>query len=359
METLEDYAYDLPPELIAQEPSLLRTASRLLVLDRSGAGVEHRGFEDLPSYLGPNDVLVMNNTKVIPARLEAQRASGGKVELFLLEPANRTPHGDRPPPSEGGASWIALAKPSSRLKVFEQLELCRGGRATLAEFRGGGEWLVRFDDVDGAPGLLERGRMPLPHYIQRERVTDSRDHLDRERYQTVYADVDGAVAAPTAGLHFTQELLATIAARQVQLAYLTLHVGVGTFAPVRAGDYRQHTMHEERYTMTPEAAHLINAARAAGGRIVAVGTTSARVLETVARDDGIVEAREGRTGIYIYPPYRFKAVDMLVTNFHLPRSTLLLLVSAFAERERMLETYRLAVENRYRFYSYGDAMLIL
>jgi S-adenosylmethionine:tRNA ribosyltransferase-isomerase len=229
----------------------------------------------------------------------------------------------------------------------------------LDEFLGGGEWFVSFEDIGGEEGLLARGRMPLPHYIRREWASDPNDELDRERYQTVYAAHDGAVAAPTAGLHFTPDVFDRLEAAGVRRVFLTLHVGVGTFAKVRKEDFRRHIMHEERYTLSQETATAINNARLKGGRIVAVGTTSARLLETLATKDGTVQPGSGSTGIYIYPPYRFKAVDALVTNFHLPRSTLLLFVSAFAGCERILAAYAEAVEQRYRFYSYGDAMLIL
>jgi S-adenosylmethionine:tRNA ribosyltransferase-isomerase len=351
LDTLADYDYTLPPELIAQVPADQRSSSRLLVIERGTGARRHAGFEDLPGLLRAGDVLVLNDTRVIPARLEARRATGGKVEIFLLEPAAGA--------SEAQRGWRALTKPSGRLKQGETLALVRGGRAVLERFLGGGEWTVSFEDVGGAGGLLARGRMPLPHYIERSWDADPRDSLDAERYQTVYAARDGAVAAPTAGLHFTPGLFERIEAAGVGRVFLTLHVGVGTFAPVRGEDYRRHVMHAERYTLSEEAAGAINGARAKGGRVVAVGTTSARVLETVAADDGTVRPGSGSTGIYIHPPYAFKGVDALVTNFHLPRSTLLLLVSAFAGRDNILAAYAEAVERRYRFYSYGDAMLIV
>jgi S-adenosylmethionine:tRNA ribosyltransferase-isomerase len=374
LETLKDYDYDLPPEMIAQVPAAQRAASRLLVLDRAGGAVRHARFCDLPGLLRPGDVLVLNDTRVIPARLEALRSTGGRVELFLLEPATGASepaagaggargaaagHTPRSSPPEPGRWWRALAKSSGRLKAGEALELVRGGRAVLEEFHGGGEWRVSFEGMGAGADLFEKGRMPLPHYIRREWASDPSDGLDRERYQTVYAARDGAVAAPTAGLHFTPEVFERLEAAGVERVFLTLHVGVGTFAPVREKDFRNHVMHAERYTLSEEAAAAVNAARRRGGRIVAVGTTSARVLETVAAEEGAVRPGSGSTGIYIHPPYRFRAVDALVTNFHLPRSTLLLLVSAFAGRERILGAYAEAVARRYRFYSYGDAMLIL
>jgi len=354
MNSLMDYDYDLPEELIAQIPAEERSRSRLLVLDRREDALRHGRFEDLTAFLRPNDLLVMNDTRVIPARIEARRATGGRVELFLLRPA---PEGEEEAPGE--FSWIVMAKPSGRLKEGEELALVRGGRARLRVFRGGGQWETAFIDVDGRSGLFERGRMPLPHYIKRSWESDERDSIDRARYQTVYAARDGAVAAPTAGLHFTPDLLETLRAAGVGTVFVTLAVGVGTFAPVRAEDFGSHVMHHEDYEISDATAAAINQTRRAGGRIVAVGTTSARVLETVASDNGLVEPGSGRTGIYIYPPYTFKAVDALITNFHLPRSTLLLLVSALAGRERILGAYAEAVTRGYRFYSYGDAMLIV
>jgi S-adenosylmethionine:tRNA ribosyltransferase-isomerase len=346
VETLVNYDYQLPKELIAQEPTPRRTGSRLLQLDRTTGSKRHGRFEDLPLFFRPGDVLVLNDTRVIPARIEATRKTGGRVELFLLE-------------RSGAEQWIVLAKPSGRLKALETLELVGGGFAHLDLFRGGGEWLVSFDGPGSREELFSLGRMPLPHYIERAGGADPRDSLDRERYQTVYAASDGAVAAPTAGLHFTESLLSAIEASGVVVVRLTLHVGIGTFAPVREEDFRKHKMHEERFVISERTADAVNRARRTGGRVVAVGTTSARVLETVARDDGIVEPGAGRTGIYIYPPYRFKAVDGLVTNFHLPKSTLLFLVSALAGRENIMAAYAEAVAERYRFFSYGDAMLIV
>ncbi len=354
MENLNDYDYTLPPDRIAQVPAPDRSASRLLVLRKETGEREHTVFGELSSYLRDGDTLVLNNTRVIPARIEASRRTGGQVELFLLEPGRE---GD----------WTVLAKPSGRLKEGERLNLRKGGEALLKRFCGGGEWEVSFEGIDSRDTLFSRGRMPLPHYIRREKGEDERDSLDRERYQTVYAARDGAVAAPTAGLHFTPELLDRLASIGVSTVFVTLHVGAGTFSPVREDDFRKHLMHEERYTLSEEAARSINETRSRGGRIVGVGTTAARVLETLANDEGIVFPGSGRTGIYIYPPYRFKALDALVTNFHLPRSTLLLLVSAFAQgegpdldgRRKILTAYEEAVRLGYRFYSYGDAMLIM
>jgi len=251
LETLKDYDYPLPRELIAQEPPARRSRSRLMVLDRKSGTRAHHFFEGLPRFLRSGDILVLNDTRVIPARIEARRETGGRVELFLLEPA------------AGGGAWIVLARPSGRLKPLETLRLVKGGRAVLEEFRGGGEWLASFSGVGGREGLFAQGRMPLPRYIRRQEGTDPRDGLDRERYQTVYASRDGAVAAPTAGLHFTDDLLGRIEDAGVLIVRVTLHVGAGTFAPVREEDFRRHSMHSERYSLSPAAAGEINAATAA------------------------------------------------------------------------------------------------
>jgi len=353
--TLADFDYHLPKELIAQVPAGERSASRLLVLDRSSGRIWHRTFGDLPGFLRPGDVLVLNDARVIPARIETLRRTGGKVELLLLAPLAGA---DGAGGLEACVTWVAMARPAARLQPGERLDLLAGGHARLLERRPTGEWEVSFSGIDGQ-GILGRGRMPLPHYIDRRWQADERDDLDRERYQTVYACRDGAVAAPTAGLHFTREILQDIESKGISIAYLTLTVGAGTFLPVREDDFANHVMHKEWFSVPAEAARTINAARQRGGRVVAVGTTSTRALESAADPDGMLSATEGWTGIFIYPPYRFKAVDVLATNFHLPRSTLLLLVAAFAGRERILEAYGEAVARGYRFFSYGDAMLIL
>ncbi|NLH47499.1 MAG: tRNA preQ1(34) S-adenosylmethionine ribosyltransferase-isomerase QueA [Myxococcales bacterium] len=345
---LARYDFDLPAELIAQHPAARRSASRLLVIPRERP-LEHRRFADLVELFRPGDVLVRNNTKVLPARLIGRRESGGRIELLLLAPAAGV--ADR---------WRAMARP---------------GRAMVpgAEFRFG-ELPVRIAarhpdgtvDVDflvPAGQLLEllarEGRMPLPPYIRREDSEDPRVLAeDRERYQTVYAKIPGAVAAPTAGLHFTPELFAQLAARGVTVADLTLHVGAGTFLPVRSATLDDHVMHAERYELPAAAAEAINRGRAAGGRIVAVGTTSARVLETLGESAGPLAAAQGETRLFIRPGRPWRIVDVLVTNFHLPKSTLLVLVCALAGTERLLAAYREAVAQGYRFFSYGDACWI-
>jgi len=343
--SISEYDYHLPEELIAQIPAEERSRSRLMLVDRSSRTLFHKQFCDLLFQLNSGDALVLNQTRVIPARIEACRKSGGKVEIFLLK-------------QTGEDQWEALTRPSSRLKEGETLDLSRGGSARLNEFIGQGIWAVHFTGLPETGGLDEIGRMPLPHYIRRNKSSDPRDTLDQERYQTVFGTKPGAVAAPTAGLHFTESLLQQISVRGVKVVKLTLHVGVGTFAPLREENYTRHRMHPEWFELTADSAEALNRIRDQGGRIVAVGTTSARVLETAAQEDGKLRPASGETRLFIYPPYRFKAVDLLLTNFHLPKSTLLLLVGAFIGREKLLSAYREAVEQKYRFYSYGDAMLL-
>ena len=348
---LSDFDYTLPERLIAQHPAARRDASRLMVLRRSGETIEHRAFSDLPEYLRPNDSLVLNDTRVIPARLIGTREeSGGKMELLLLH---------RHPDPDGNCVWDALARPGRRARPGARI-LFRTNRdeplvGTILAARPGLR-TVKFEGaVDVERALMEIGQVPLPPYIRRAPDRDE----DPMRYQTVYAKTDGAVAAPTAGLHFTEDLLDRVRARGVETLFVTLHVGVGTFAPVRAEPIETHRMHEEAFQIPSDVAETVNATRAGGGRIVAVGTTSVRVLETASGESGVVEETSGVTDLFIYPGYRFKAVDALVTNFHLPKSTLLMLVSAFTGRDLLFHAYREAIERSYRFYSYGDAMLVL
>jgi S-adenosylmethionine:tRNA ribosyltransferase-isomerase len=352
-----DFDFELPPELIAQHPSPERDQSRLLVLDRSTGRVAHHQFRDLLHYLRPGDILVLNNSKVIPARLRAVNVrTGGQFELLLLE-ENKV------------NDWWVMLKPGKRGRIGAQLALkdSQGqpvpARATVIEINTEGHRRLLFTGVkDLRERLDEWGEVPLPPYINRP----ANSVIDGRRYQTVFAQPAGSVAAPTAGLHFTEQLLDEIRARGVKTCFLTLHVGLGTFAPVKADDIAGHTMHEERYELSEATARTIEQARGAGGRVVAVGTTSVRVLEAVAAlHQGRLAPGGGRTRIFIHPPCEFKIVDSLLTNFHLPRSTLLMLVSAFAApiqtrgRETVLAAYREAVRERYRFFSYGDAMLIL
>jgi len=352
-----DFDFDLPAELIAQTPAAERDGSRLLVLHRKTGTVEHRHFPDLAGYLDPGDLLVLNNSRVIPARLHGVNPqTGGQFELFLIE-------------ETGLNDWWVLLRPGKRGRLGARIALLdRAGRptaivATVEEINPEGHRRMRFSGVvDLGTRLDDFGDIPLPPYIKR--AADG--NLDRSRYQTVFALPSGSVAAPTAGLHFTTAMLDALRARGVGTAFVTLHVGLGTFAPVKAETPSEHVMHEERYELGESAARAIRETRAAGGRVVAVGTTSVRVLESVAADhDGAVVACAGRTRIFLHPPARFRVVDTLLTNFHLPRSTLLMLAAAFAApgrgegREMVLSAYREAVRERYRFFSYGDAMLLL
>jgi len=339
-----DFDYELPKELIAQYPAERRDESRLLVLRRDDGGIEHRRFSEIDEFLQSGDLLVVNETEVIPARLLGKkRVTGGAVEVFLLEEI------------EAGR-WEVLVRPAARIRQGTELEFGDGRLiASVVRELDGGKRIVDLSSAgDLGAALDEMGRVPLPPYIDRE-AEDS----DRERYQTVYARERGAVAAPTAGLHFTESLLERLGSRGVGVARLVLHVGLGTFRPVAVEDPEQHDMECERYVFDAAAADAVNATREAGGRVVAVGTTCVRVLETIAGPDGSVAPASGSTRLFIRPPHRFRCVDALLTNFHLPRSTLLMLVSAFGGREHVLAAYAEAVERRYRFYSYGDAMLIV
>ena len=336
-----DFNYDLPPELIAQTPLERRDGSRLLVLDRETGAMEHRHFYDLPEYLHPGDCLVLNDSRVLPARLLGHRVpSGGAVEVLLLQ-------------DKGDGVWECLTKPGRKTPTGTELSFGGGElTATVVGEVDGGNKLVQFHYEGIFLEVLERlGKMPLPPYIKEELE-------DGERYQTVYSRVNGSAAAPTAGLHFTREMLDSIAAMGVNIAYVTLHVGLGTFRPVKADEITEHHMHSEFCMISAETAALLNRTRAAGGRIICVGTTSCRTLESFANDDGTFEEKSGWTDIFIYPGYRFKAMDALITNFHLPESTLIMLVSAFAGREHVLKAYEEAVRERYRFFSFGDCMLI-
>ncbi|MBR5421344.1 MAG: tRNA preQ1(34) S-adenosylmethionine ribosyltransferase-isomerase QueA [Lachnospiraceae bacterium] len=339
-----DFVYDLPPELIAQDPLAERSASQLLVLSKEDGSTLHRHFRDLTQYLKAGDCLVLNDTRVIPARLMGVKEdTGAIVEVLLLKCL-----GDR--------EWECLVKPGKKARPGCRLVFGDGLlHGEIIELLEEGNRRIRFDYDGIFEEILDRlGEMPLPPYI-----THKLPREQRERYQTVYAREEGSAAAPTAGLHFTKELLDEIRDMGVETVFVTLHVGLGTFRPVKCEDISEHHMHTEYCRIDEEAAERINACRKAGGRIICVGTTSVRTLESLSDDDGIVRAGEKETGIFIYPGYRFKAVDGLITNFHLPGSTLLMLVSAFAGRERVLAAYKDAVKEKYRFFSFGDAMLIL
>jgi len=349
MHRTSDFDYQLPPNLIAQDPLPDRAASRLLLLDRASGTTRHTRFSDIAELIAPEDVLVVNVSRVIPARLHGMRdagsgmgGSGGKAELLLVR---ELPDG----------TWLAMGHPGGKLKPGRRVTFGPDSSAEIVEALGGGLRRVRFVGPLDAPATLARyGEVPLPPYIRR-----APRHEDRERYQTVYAAHDGSVAAPTAGLHFTRDLLDRLRARGVALAELDLHVGPGTFKPVETDDLAHHTMHAEPYRVSDGAAALINARRDAGGRVWAVGTTVVRTLETLAGPGGRISPGAGETRLFIHPPYAFRAVDRLLTNFHLPRSTLLMLVCAFGGYERVMRAYGEAIEQRYRFYSYGDAMAIV
>ena len=335
-----DFSFDLPEELIAQTPLQRRDASRLLHLDKNTGALEHAHFYDLPRFLRKGDCLVLNDSRVLPARLIGTRSSGGGVELVLLRDL-------------GDGKWECLSRPGRKTKPGTELSFGDGElTATVLEVAEGGNRIVQFHYEGIFLEVLERlGKMPLPPYI-REELQDS------ERYQTVYSRELGSAAAPTAGLHFTKELLAQIEDMGVNIAYVTLHVGLGTFRPVKEEEIEDHPMHAEFCIVPERTAELVTKTRREGGRIVSVGTTSCRTLESFAKEDGTLEPCSGWTNIFIYPGYRFKCVDALVTNFHLPESTLIMLVSALAGREHVLNAYRVAVEERYRFFSFGDAMFI-
>ncbi|MBN2497587.1 MAG: tRNA preQ1(34) S-adenosylmethionine ribosyltransferase-isomerase QueA [Deltaproteobacteria bacterium] len=350
---LDDFDYDLPEERIAQEPPPHRTASRLLVLPREQGPIAHRRFQDLGALLRHGDLLVLNDTRVMPARLFGRKRSGGRVELLLDRPLSE------PSASNGRIvqDWCCLIRASKPLRAGAEVEL-EGG--AVAEGLGADSAGVRIRLRLPAPvhEYLERhGRVPLPAYIRRDPAGDPRDGLDRERYQTVFARRPGAVAAPTAGLHFDPGMLAELRALGVELASCTLHVGPGTFLPVRCQDITAHEMHPERYALDEDCVRAVARTRLRGGRVVAVGTTVLRALESAWGSEGL-RAGEGLTELFIYPGFEFHVVDVLLTNFHLPRSTLLMLVCAFSERRRVLDAYAEAVRAGYRFYSYGDAMLL-
>lgn len=335
------FDYELPEELIAQDPLEKRDASRLMILDRESGEVRHAVFSDIENELMPGDCLVINNTRVLPARLYGvKKDTGAHVELLLLK---RT----------GENTWETLVRPGKKLRTGAVVEFGEGLlTGTIKETLPDGNRIVSFAYEGIFEELLDRlGTMPLPPYITHELK-------DKNRYQTVYAKYDGSAAAPTAGLHFTKELLARLKEKGVRIAEITLHVGLGTFRPVKTKTVEAHEMHSEYYEISEEAAEIVNSTRASGGRIIAVGTTSVRTLESAAAEDGTLSACSGWTEIFIYPGYRFKVIDGLITNFHLPKSTLIMLVSAFAGTEHVLAAYREAVKERYRFFSFGDAMFI-
>ena len=337
-----DFFYDLPEELIAQDPLEDRTASRLLVLNRETGAIEHKIFSDVIDYLNEGDCLVINNTRVIPARLIGEKEdTGGKVEVLLLK-------------RRANDVWETLVKPGKKLRPGARVTFGDGRlKAEILEIAEEGNRLVRFYYEGIFEEILDSlGEMPLPPYITHKLE-------DKEMYQTVYAKYDGSAAAPTAGLHFTKELLNKIEEKGIKIASITLHVGLGTFRPVKVDDVNNHHMHTEWYEVNAEAAEIINETKRNGGRVICVGTTSCRTIESVADENGYMKAKTGETDIFIYPGYKFKVMDGLITNFHLPESTLVMLVSAFAGKENVLSAYETAVKEKYRFFSFGDAMILI
>ena len=336
-----DFNFDLPEELIAQHPLEKRDYSRLMVLDKKTGEIEHRHFYDILEYLKEGDTLVLNNTRVMPARLIGEKVeSGGKIEFLLLKRIE-------------GDKWECLAKPGKRAKIGTEFTFGSGKlKCKVVDIVEEGNRIIEFS-YDGIfeQVLDELGEMPLPPYIT-ERLDD------RERYQTVYSKEQGSAAAPTAGLHFTKELLEKVKEKGVNIAYVTLHVGLGTFRPVKVDDVNEHVMHSEFYQLDEENANIINETKKRGNKIISVGTTSTRTLETIGDENGFVKAQSGWTNIFIYPGYKFKVVDNLITNFHLPESTLIMLVSALAGKEKVMNAYNEAVKERYRFFSFGDSMII-
>ena len=336
-----DFYFELPEELIAQDPLADRSGSRMLMLDKTDGRIEHHIFKEIVDYLRPGDCLVLNNTKVLPARLSGRRENtGGSIEVLLLK-------------RKGDDVWETLVKPGRKAKPGTRILFGDGClQAEVLDVVEDGNRLIRFSYEGIFEEVLDRlGEMPLPPYITHKLQ-------DKNRYQTVYARYEGSAAAPTAGLHFTKELLQKISDKGVDIAYVTLHVGLGTFRPVKADNILEHHMHAEYYQVTEEAAGKINRAKAAGGRVICVGTTSCRTVESAAGDDGTLKAGCGNTEIFIYPGYRFKVLDCLITNFHLPESTLVMLVSALAGREHVLHAYEEAIRLKYRFFSFGDAMFL-
>ncbi len=338
---VKDFYYHLPEELIAQEPTKQRSMSRLLVMDRETGKIEHRIFKDIINYLNKGDCLVLNDTRVIPARLLGKREdTGGKIEFVLLNQVE-------------GKVWEVILKPGKRAKPGSKFIFGDGLlKAEIIDIVDGGNRLVKFEYDGIFQQILDQlGIIPLPPYITKE-ITDS------ERYQTVYSRIKGSSAAPTAGLHFTKELLEDIENKGIEIAFITLHIGLGTFRPVKVENIEDHHMHSEYFQINEETCKKINSTKRAGGRVIPVGTTSCRVLETVGDEKGFLEPMEGTTDIFIYPGYKFKVINGLITNFHLPESTLIMLVSAFAGKDNIMNAYRVAIEKKYRFFSFGDAMLI-
>lgn len=343
---VSEFDYDLPEELIAQTPVKQRTHSKMMVLDKSAQKIEHKHFYDIVDYLSENDVLVLNDTKVFPARLLGQKTTGANVEIFLLK--NRE-----------NKIWEALIKPSKRVNSGNIVKISEELSVKTVERLDGGKWTVELIYEGDIYEILDRiGNVPLPPYIERKMTSEEIKTLDHKRYQTVFAKHAGSVAAPTAGLHFSQDILKKLKDKGVQVCYVTLNVGLGTFRPVKCENILEHTMDNETFEISAKTAKIINEAKANGKKIVAVGTTSVRTLETAIKKHGKIKACRDSSELFIFPPYEFKVVDKIITNFHLPKSTLIMLVSAFAGKDFVFEAYKEAIENKYRFYSYGDCMFI-
>lgn len=350
---ISEYDYNLPEELIAQMPADKRDNSRMMVLNRKDRTISHKHFYDIVDLIEPNTLLVMNNTKVLPARLIGHKDTGAKIEVFLLKQNSKI--------QDEHVNWEVLIKPSKRvkpdtiIKISDELSV-----RAIKRLEENGEWLVEliFNGNNVLDVLHRNGNIPLPPYIERKIPNEDLKKLDFERYQTVYAKDEGSVAAPTAGLHFTKEILKKLENKGVELAYVTLNVGLGTFRPVQCENVENHKMHSETFEISEKASEQINRAKAEGKKIVAVGTTTVRTLETAYKKFGCIKACHDHSELFIYPPYEFKVIDNLITNFHLPKSTLLMLVSALAGKDFIFEAYKEAIENKYRFFSYGDCMYI-
>lgn len=358
---VSEYDYELPEELIAQLPADRRENSRMLVLNRDSRSIFHKHFYDIVDFIDENSILVLNNTKVMPARLIGHKDTGAKIEVFLLKNLGTIQNSNSPAvqPAQG-SYWEVLIKPSKRIKPDTIIKISNElSVKAIQKTEEDGGWIVELLYEGDVLDVLHRnGNIPLPPYIERKLQTEDLKKLDFERYQTVYAKDEGSVAAPTAGLHFTLEILEKLKNKGVEIAYVTLNVGLGTFRPVKCENISDHKMHSETFEITEETAEKINRAKANGKKLVAVGTTTVRTLETAYQKFGCIKACRDHSELFIYPPYEFKVIDELITNFHLPKSTLLMLVSALAGKDFIFEAYREAIENKYRFFSYGDCMFI-
>ncbi len=344
-----EFDYELPENLIAQEPAKRRPQSKMMVLSKDKKTIEHKHFFDIVDYLDENDVLVLNNTKVINARLLGQKTTGASIEIFLLKALNNN------------NKWEALVKPAKRVNPQNIIEISKELSVKTIERLEGGKWIVEllYDENEDIYEIISKaGKVPLPPYIERKMTTEEIEKLDTKRYQTVYAKKAGSVAAPTAGLHFTKDILTKLRKKGVQVCYVTLDVGLGTFRPVKCDDILEHKMDKEAFEISKKTAKIINDAKKSGKKIVAVGTTTVRTLETAFQKYGEIKACKDASQLFIYPPYKFNVVDKLITNFHLPKSTLIMLVSAFAGKDFIFKAYKEAIKKEYRFYSYGDCMFI-